>query len=832
MAEAFTHGAVPDWASVLPAPRIPHLDLPTYPFQHHNYWVTPAQRDSGPDLDSEFWDFVHRANLADKPLSAVIPEISAWRREKRDNAVIDSWRYRLVWQPLPETSADRLTGTWLVIVPTACLDNALVQAVRAALVGDGVRVLVVNSANNLGEIADIRGMISLLALDERPHPDHPAVPVGAAATLELAQALSSSGIGAPLWHVTCGAVSIGPEDSLANPIQALVWGQARVIAVEHPEWWGGMIDLPETIDDRGIDRLRAVLAGMDHENEVAIRAGHAYGRRMVRAPLRVDEVARHWKPRGTTLITGGTGALGSRVARWLAANGAEHLVLVSRRGQGADQLRRELMELGTEVTTAVCDVSDRAALAAVIDAIPADRPLTAVVHTAAVLDDAVTESLSIEKLEHALRSKVSGAINLHELTNGMDLSAFVLFSSLAGCLGLPGQGNYAPGNAYLDALAQYRRSRGQVATSVAWGHWEGGGLATGEILDLLSRRGATDMRPELTLAALQRVLDCDETFIVVADMRWENIVSDAAAVQRLPLIRDLPEVQAAVAGRDPEGSDLRERLSQASESDRHHVLVELVRTHVATVLGYDSPDMIEPRRAFRDLGFDSLTGVELRNRLNAATGLRTPATLVFDHPTPDQLATHLRNQLAGIVEPVPTPVTETSSDPIVVVAMAGRFPGGVTSPEDLWELLSSGADAVGGFPTDRGWRLPDQAQYAPQGGFLSDVAGFDADFFGISPREALAMDPQQRQLLEVSWELLERAGMDPLSLRGSRTGVFVGSNNVDYAALLATGSEETAGYMSTGATASVLSGRVSYVFGFEGPAVTVDTACSSSLVAL
>ncbi|WP_244503093.1 type I polyketide synthase, partial [Streptomyces hygroscopicus] len=455
-----------------------------------------------------------------------------------------------------------------------------------------------------------------------------------------------------------------------------------------------------------------------------------------------------------------------------------------------------------------------------------------------------------ERLERVLRPKVDAAWNLHELTRDLDLTAFVLFSSASGVFGTPGQGNYAAANAFLDALAAHRRAEGLPAISLAWGPWAGAGMAGGlDEADIarMRRAGLPPLSPAEGLALLDAALTTDEA--APAPMRVDAVAlrAQAAAGALAPLLRGLVRVpvRRAVDTAAGGGSALAERLAGLSAAEQDRLLLDLVRTQVAAVLGYAGPQAVEEGRAFKDLGFDSLTAVELRNLLREATGLRLPPTLVFDYPTSAALAGHLRAEIVGDPAEAVVPDRVISAadrdDPIAIVAMSCRFPGGVRSPEELWQLLVAGDDAITPFPADRGWDLatlysddPDLegTSYTREGGFLHDVADFDAAFFGISPREALAMDPQQRLLLETSWEAFERAGIDPASLRGSRTGVYIGSNDQDYLTLWLNEPRGLEGHLGTGNSASVASGRLSYAFGLEGPAVTVDTACSSSVVAL
>ncbi|MGW6445276.1 SDR family NAD(P)-dependent oxidoreductase [Lentzea sp. NPDC055074] len=551
-------------------------------------------------------------------------------------------------------------------------------------------------------------------------------------------------------------------------------------------------------------------------------------------------------PRGTVLITGGTGGLGRLVARQLVeTHGVRHLLLTSRRGlaaPGAEEAVEELAALGAEVTVVACDVSDRAAVSAVLCGVPLDHPLTAVVHTAGVLDDGLVGALDADRLDVVMLPKVDAALHLHELTHQLGLARFVVFSAASGTLGGPGQANYAAANVFLDALAQHRRSFGLPATSLAWGLWAEASGMTGHLgeadLSRMARGGIAALPSADGVALFDVATGVDHAQLVPVRLDLpalrKRALSDGVPVVLQGLVRTPVRRAADIAADDS-------LLAGLSGAERARALLDLVRSHAATVLGHRSGDSLGARQAFRDIGFDSLTSVELRNRLRAATGLSLPATVVFDHPNPEALAAHIDAQLGGTTRRAVVRSAAPADEPIAIIGMSCRLPGGVTTPDELWRLVLEEGDAIGEFPADRGWDLDSLFDTDPgrsgtssasTGGFVGDAAGFDPAFFVINRREALAMDPQQRLLLETSWEAFEHAGIDPHSVRGSQTGVFVGASRQDYATLQAGTPEELEGYLVTGNASSVASGRLSYTFGLEGPALTVDTACSSSLVAM
>ncbi|WP_051180260.1 type I polyketide synthase [Nocardia concava] len=643
--------------------------------------------------------------------------------------------------------------------------------------------------------------------------------------------------------VTSGGAGIPGETS--DPAAAAVWGLVRSAQSEHPDRFVLIDDDPAA--PANPERITAALA--TRAPQIALRDDRILVPRLRRAAETsgvATETASNFDG-ATVLITGGTGGLGSLFARHLVTEyGVRDLVLTSRRGPdaaGAAELVAELARLGARARVVACDVADRDAVRELLADI-GDTPI-AVVHTAGVLEDGTVSALTDAQIDRVFAPKVDGARHLDELTRDRDVRAFVLFSSIAAVLGTSGQANYAAANAVLDALAQRRRDAGLAATSLAWGPWNQSSGMTGAL-----DRGALARWERLGLSPLadtEGVRLFDEALALGA-ARLSPIRFDATAL-RTADESGVPEVlrgflprraRAATPTAVAAAGTLGARLAEIPAARRGEVVLETVLSAAAAVLGHDSAADIRPDQRFDEIGFDSLGGVEFRNRLGKATGLQLPSTLVFDYPTPAAVAKLVLSRIEPTVgEPVKKTVRRVRADePIAIVGMACRFPGGVESPDQLWDLVAAGIDATGDFPTDRGWDLerlfdsdPDKpgTVYARRAGFLDKAGDFDPAFFGIGPREASAMDPQQRLLLETSWEALEDAGIDPNSLRGTDTGVFVGAGASGYVDLVGGDLE---GYRLTGTTSSVMSGRVAYALGLEGPTLTVDTACSSSLVSL
>ena len=522
-------------------------------------------------------------------------------------------------------------------------------------------------------------------------------------TLEVLQSWLASDHTALLVVLTHGAVGLAGED-VTDLAGAAVWGLVRSAQSEHP----GRIMLVDT--DTPVDL--ATLAAT-REPQLIVRAGTAHTARLTPAnpqPMlqlpQTDTAAEDtadavaiFDPAGTVLITGGTGMAGAALARHVVHRyGVGHLVLVSRRGEhaeGATELVAELTQAGAQVQVMACDVADRDEVATLLAQLAPQYPLTAVIHAAGVLDDGIFAALTPERIDTVLRAKVDAAWNLHELTRDLDLSAFVVFSSMAGTMGTPGQANYAAANTFLDGLAAHRRAAGLPGISLAWGLWEQASAMTGHLSDRdlarLSRGGLTPMSQTQALHLFDTALALNHPTMVAAGLD-RTALHDPALSAELPLLfsglirRPLRRRADTAASM----SALAQRLHGLPPDQQHQLLVELVRSHVATVLGHPDPEDIDADRAFQDLGFDSLSAVELRNRLKTATGLALSPTLIFDYPTPNTLADHLGHHITGSTQLVRSVVRARVGvdEPVAVVGVGCRFPGGVASAEGLWEMVA------------------------------------------------------------------------------------------------------------------------------------------------
>ncbi|MER6121056.1 beta-ketoacyl synthase N-terminal-like domain-containing protein, partial [Streptomyces sp. NPDC001743] len=739
----------------------------------------------------------------------------------------------VVLRPLPAGAldrADRARHEWLLRTDWAA-------APAPADGGTSPYTSWTSSAEPEAELRDAFG-------DAAHVPYEPAPSEGAAPGLVLLHASSASELlpalqtwtadaansVTPLVVLTHHAVTTGPDD-VQDLVPSPVWGLVRAAQAENP----GRITLVDLdAEPSSLGALPTALAA--GEPQFALRKGEVRVPRLV-ASVPQDAGELPVLPADSTVVVSGRGDLAAAAAvHAVEALGARRLLLLSPAAGLADRLTG----LGAEVVVADGDVADRAFLAGALAALPPAHPVGAVFHAPSAPDRAVLLSTAPEEFGAGLRTAGAAAWNLHELTLGLDLGAFVLLApDASSALGGTGRAGAAAVGTYLDALAQHRGSLGLPGVSLSWGPRES---VPGSAFQGLVRFDENQVTAALELA----LRSAGRPALLAA--RLDRAVLGAQAGNGLlpPVLRALVRTVRTAAGADAAAAGtLVSALADLSGPEQLLLLGKLVGEQVAGVLKHSAGDTVDASRAFKDLGFDSLTAVELRNRLSGATGLRLPATLVFDHPSPAALATHLRDRLLGGAADAGTPAPAgrtpvRDGEPIAIVSMACRYPGGVRTPEDLWRVVASESDVISPFPTNRGWDLdrlfdPDPAHagtsYAREGGFLHDADQFDPAFFGISPREATSMDPQQRLLLESAWEAFERAGIDPTSLHGSRTGVFAGVVYTDYGSRVKLPADME-GYLGIGSAGSIASGRIAYTLGLEGPAVTVDTACSSSLVAL
>jgi acyl transferase domain-containing protein len=827
------HGAQVDFQGVF-AGVGRRVELPTYAWQRQRYWLErrPKEEVSIAHLER----LSKEGGLSESALAA-LPEVVSALRSERERREVSSFFYALAWRRAELRGGAKASGRWLVLDDGSGLAGAL----SAALTRGGAETEVFERP--WGE----RLRSSLASVGEKPTRVVLCVAVEGI-EVEAIEALSAcESIGQAersCWVVTRGAVAANGEE-LTAPFGAVLWGMGKSFGLEHPRRWGGLVDVGVELGEEEAARAVAWMSGeaeAQGEEHLAVRKEGDWVQRLVRKSV-PETRGRVWSTTGAALVTGGLGRIGLQVARWLVSRGVKHLVVTSRRGlraPGAEAAVAELRTLGAEITVGEVDVADRAAMKAF--AATLTSPVTAIFHAAGVLDDATPFlELDGERLGRVLSAKREGTLVLEELSRAWPVDTFVAFSSGAGVWGFGGTSAYAGANAYLDAWAEAARRRGVPATSIAWGMWSGT-ASEEEHERWLERRGVRAMPVERALLAMERVLLSGRVQAVVTDMEWTAFRKGYESWRRRALLLELEGANAAGATPETvlEGSTWRSELLPLPEQERREVALEVVRGEVARVLSMPNASSVPADRPLKELGLDSLMAVELRDRLSRRVGMTLPATLAFDYPIPDALATHLLEKVLPEVETraagAPAMVLPgTFEEPIAIVGLGCRYPGGVTDPESLWRLLDNGVDAITEIPSER-WDVDAFYDSAPEavgkmvtrwGGFLSDLERFDPTFFELSAREAVSTDPQLRLMLETSWEALERAGITAGELMGSRTGVFMGLIGGEYV-----GRAVSEGYDVLGGSPSSMVGRLSYWLGLKGPSMPIDTACSSSLVAV
>ncbi|MGV0850694.1 type I polyketide synthase [Mycolicibacterium phlei] len=885
VANLYIAGDRPDFAALTGPAR--KLDLPTYPFQHRQYWyrekkVLPRHTTSVGDgartetvallEDGRFEELVAQLD-ADPQSVDLLKKLADHHNQQRNALSLTDTRYEIRWEKpaSPAARADNDGSTWLLV----CDDADAAEPLADVLTARGLRYrtvgLPLSDTDEERLVTELRAVaqdgaevrvVNLAALDSAPVPgtqsllrmQHQVLN----GTRRLFRAAATADLRAPIWVVTRGAQRAADADAVA-PEQSALWGFGRAASLEFPRLWGGLADLSATGESADewpllVDHLAAAPSG---EDQIALRGQTVLEPRLTRRPGQPNATPLKLRDDATYLVTGGLGAIGLEAAGYLAAHGARHLVLTSRRepGDAAQQRIDAIREQhGCDVRVLTADVSNPHDVARVLTTIRGELPaLAGVIHAAGVISTTPLQDLDDAEIDRAFAGKVWGAWNLSEATAGLKLDFFVSTSSISAVWGAGGQAAYSAANAFLDGLAYHQRERGVPATAVNFGPWLGGGMADEAARAELDKRGVRPLSPVDALAGMADLMGAAVKGVVqgvVARIDWANFLPVYQMTGKRSFFAQLQsEVPDAAPEASPGGStQLVERVTRAPAGQRRKLVIDYLRDVVADVTRIDASE-IRDEAGFFDIGMDSLMAVELRRRVERAVGKALPSTLAMDYPRLVDVADFLLGDVLSIDSPAPAAVAPAqpavvvparSDDPIAIVAVACRFPG-APDPESYWELLSAGIDAIREIPDDRfdvdEYYDPDPEApgkiYTRYGGFLDSIDGFDPEFFGISPREAVWMDPQQRLMLEVAWEGLERAGYAPSSLRGSRSGVFVGVAANEYSQLLNANSVETIeAHYITGNALNVIAGRVAYALGLEGPAMAVDTACSASLVAV
>ncbi|MDT5215728.1 MAG: hypothetical protein QOK18_3967, partial [Mycobacterium sp.] len=907
VADAYVLGAQPEFAALRQA-HARKLDLPTYPFEHRQYWFSDnwdANRDNAKPQQHvgastravrllEDGRIEELATLlggasGDQQTLNVLTKLAAQHNQQRTTQSIADDRYEIRWEKSTASSSGTEAGeasAWILIgddtgavqplvdvltarghrhrffgLPVSDADEEqLADALRTAAADDPTTRIVHVAALDSGSASNKAPTTqSLLRMQHKI----------LGGTRRLFRAAIAAELRRPIWVVTRGAQRVTDADTV-SPDQSCLWGFGRAAALELPQVWGGLADLSggttgasEATGDVTDEWSRFVQQvsmtppeSASREDQIALRDQAVYVPRLVRRDEQPSATPLELRDHATYLVTGGLGSIGLEIAGHLAAHGAKHLVLTSRRepSEAARQRIDALSEQhGCTFRVIAADVADAHDIARLLATVQAELPpLAGIVHAAGELGTTALSNLDDAEVDRVFAGKVWGAWHLSEAAADLQLDFFVSTSSIASIWGGFGQTAYGAANAFLDGLAWRLREQGIPGVSVNFGPWSAG-MADAESRARLEKRGVRTLSPSDALAGLADVVATagaqGPAQGVVARIDWARFLPLYQQAGKRAFLaefeREVPDTAPVVT---PSGkTQLVERLTNAPVQQRKKLLTDYLRDAVAEVTRVDTAEIREDA-GFFDLGMDSLMAVELRQRIEQGVGKDIPITLVMDHPRLSDVADYLLGEVLGLKEQAATkPGPQLASvapmrtdEPIAIVAVSCRFPG-APDPEAFWEVLSGGVDAIREVPEDRfdidEFYDPDPETpgktYTRFGGFLDGIDGFDPEFFGISPREAVWIEPQQRLTLETAWEGLERAGYAPSAMRGSKTGIFMGVAANEYAHLLSSESiDKIEPYFITGNALNAISGRVAFALGLEGPAMAVDTACSSALVAV
>ncbi|MGC3025729.1 amino acid adenylation domain-containing protein [Burkholderia sp. DN3021] len=881
LAVRYVQGWQFDWSALFPAPAQPATTLPNYPFERQRFSLEQIQSpivgmDAG-SIDEALRHLKSSGKYSEDVLNAFPDLLRTAFAPAATAAPTAHPLYHVVWEPQAALPAARFAADaspWLIFADESGVGERLAALLRER----GASCSLVRPGPDHGAGAEAGRQIAperpddfVRLLNETAAPGQRIVFLWAldeavgetrmsTALLHLVHALVGSerewtpSTRPRIWVVTRDAVEAGAAPHVSGFAQAALSGLARGAMIEHPEWFGTAIDLDPAAPEDETQALLQEMLGESREEQVALRHGARHAARL--SPLaQAETAALRVEPDAAYLITGGFGALGLHTARWLAARGAGTLILVGRQGAASDESRRAIAELRERNVSLRCerlDIADPVAVADFFAALRRDGvPLRGIVHAAGIVGYKPIMQVEREELDAVLQPKVAGAWLLHQQSEHFPLDFFILFSSIASAWGSREQAHYSAANRFLDALAHHRRSRGLPALSVNWGPWAQGGMTFPEAEALLRRVGIRSLAADRALDVLDHLPAVPQVAVVDIDLALFQGSYEARGPK--------PFLDRVRVGGSPPGAPAMPALSGSSPRERKRLLADSIDRAVAQVLGYGA-GTLDRDLGFFEMGMDSLMALDVRTHLEKALGIPLSVALLFDHPTVNALADFLAEQSSGTApdahaaptQAVPAqpravaPAIEAreagTPEPIAIVGMSCRFPGAAHDLDAYWRLLNDGVDAISEVPRER-WDVdayydPDPEapgrMYCRFGGFLDDVDQFDPAFFRITPREAAAMDPQQRLLLEVSHEALEHAGIPVDSLKGSRTGVFVGITTNDYANLQLRngGGSGIDGYFFTGNPLNTAAGRISYGLGVQGPSMAIDTACSSSLTAI